>query len=51
MPGAIRQMQTPIYQDRVTIHSHYGSLVFQISLERDKHMLDGCMVLRLIYYI
>lgn len=42
MPGAVEQVQSPIYQDRVTIHFHYGSLVFKICLKLDKHMLDGC---------
>lgn len=42
MPGAVQQIQSPIYQDHVTIHSHYGNLVFKICSELDKHMLDGC---------
>lgn len=53
MPGAAQQMRFPIYQDHVTIHLHYGSLVFKICSKVDKHMLAGCQVsmfLRVIYY-
>lgn len=38
----------PIYQDHVTIHLHYDSLVFKIRSRLDKHMLDGCWVSMLL---
>lgn len=42
MPGAVEQLQSPIYPVHVTIHFHDGSLLFKICLKLDKHMLDGC---------
>ena len=47
-PGAEQQMQSPIYQAPVTVHSHYGSLVLKICSQPDKHMLDGFVFLRLV---